>query len=137
MLYYLLCLAPFPALVLGAQQVPLTDTASSPFTESLDKLVSQNLDRWHTPGLAVAVIDGKNTFSKVWTSLSETNGRSMEFSQTELVYASKFYFQHRVTLIGVDLFLKISAGRDSLQKSSNFQHLRKQPFSPLGFSCSS
>lgn len=65
MFYYVLCLAPCLALVLGAQQVPLTDMTSSPFTASFDKLVSQNLDRWHTPGLAVAVIDGEDTFSKV------------------------------------------------------------------------
>ena len=53
---------------LAAQQVPLADQ-TSPFTASFDKLVSQNLDRWHTPGLAIAVIRGEDTFSKVRISL--------------------------------------------------------------------
>lgn len=65
MLFFVLCLALFPAIALGAQQVPLTDPAASPFTVSFDKLVSQNLDRWKTPGLAVAVVNGDDTFSKV------------------------------------------------------------------------
>ena len=51
---------------LSVQQKPIANpTSSSPFTASFDKLVSQNLDRWHTPGLAVAVINGQDTFSKV------------------------------------------------------------------------
>lgn len=62
---YIFCIALFAAIALGAQQVPLKDPTSSPFTASFDKLVSQNLDRWHTPGLAIAVIDGNDTFSKV------------------------------------------------------------------------
>lgn len=65
MLFYLFCLALLPAIGLGARQVPLTDSTSSPFTASFDKLVSENLDRWHTPGLAMAVIQGDDTFSKV------------------------------------------------------------------------
>lgn len=66
MLFSILRLASFPAIALGAQQVPLTDpTTSSPFTASFDKLVSQDLERWNTPGLAVAVVNGDDTFSKV------------------------------------------------------------------------
>lgn len=65
MLFSLFFLAAFPAFVLGAQQVPLTNPISSPFTTSFDKLVRLNMDRWHTPGLAVAVIHGEDTFSKV------------------------------------------------------------------------
>ena len=64
MLLYLSSLVCLPAIARGAQQVPLTDQ-TSPFTSSFDKLVSQNLDRWHTPGLAIAVIRGEDTFSKV------------------------------------------------------------------------
>ena len=52
-------------IALGAQQKPLTDSASSPFTAGFDELVTQNLDRWHTPGLAIAVVHGEDTFSKV------------------------------------------------------------------------
>lgn len=65
MLFYMFRLAAFSAYALGAQQGPLTDLTSSPFTASFDKLVSQNLDQWHTPGLAIAVINGDDTFSKV------------------------------------------------------------------------
>ena len=65
MLFYLSCLACLPTIALGAQQVPLADPTSSPFTASFDKLVDRNLDRWHTPGLAIAVLRGEETFSKV------------------------------------------------------------------------
>ena len=65
MLFYLVCLISFPAIALRAQQVPLSDPTSSPFTASFDKLVSQNLEKWHTPGLAIAVMQGEDTFSKV------------------------------------------------------------------------
>ena len=65
MLLYLCSLTYFPLIALGAQQVPLADPPSSPFTASFDKLVSESLDRWHTPGLAIAVLDGEDTFSKV------------------------------------------------------------------------
>ena len=65
MLFAIYCIAAFPAFALGAQQVPLTDQTASPFTESFDKLVKQNLEKWHTPGLAIAVIQGEDTFSKV------------------------------------------------------------------------
>ena len=64
MLLYLSSLVCLPAIARGAQQVPLADQ-TSPFTSSFDKLVSQNLDRWHTPGLAIAVIRGEDNFSKV------------------------------------------------------------------------
>ncbi len=65
MLFSIYCIATFPAFALGAQQIPLTDHTASPFTESFDKLVNQNLEKWHTPGLAIAVIQGEDTFSKV------------------------------------------------------------------------
>lgn len=69
MVSYIFCLASFFAIALGAQQVPLNDPTSSPFTVNFDKLVTQEMHRWHTPGLAIAVIDGQSTFSKVRTEL--------------------------------------------------------------------
>lgn len=68
MLPHFFYLAPFLAIALGAQQVPLAGPPTSPFTADFDKLIAENLDRWHTPGLAIAVIEGEDTFSKVWTS---------------------------------------------------------------------
>ena len=65
MLFYILFLISFPAIALGAQQIPVNGQISSPFTAHFDKLVAQSLHRWHTPGLAIAVIDGQDTFSKV------------------------------------------------------------------------
>lgn len=65
MFLYLFSLVSLLASSMGAQQVPLTHPLSSPFTPTFDKLVTQNLDRWHTPGLAIAVIRGNETFSKV------------------------------------------------------------------------
>ena len=59
-------LAPFVA----AEQKPLNFRRSSPFTPSFDKHVASNLERWHTPGLAVAVIDGEKTHSKVCFSIA-------------------------------------------------------------------
>lgn len=51
MLLYLLSLLSLLALSVGAQQVALTNPTSSPTTPAFDKLVTQNLDRLHTPGL--------------------------------------------------------------------------------------
>lgn len=65
MLLHLISLLSLSTIVLGAQQKPLTDPASSPFTASFDELVSQNLDHWHTPGLAIAVVHDEDTFSKI------------------------------------------------------------------------
>lgn len=65
MLMHLISLVSLPTIALAAQQVPLIDLISSPFTASFDKLVTQNLDRWHTPDLAIAVVHGEDIFSKV------------------------------------------------------------------------
>ena len=64
-LFYILFLNFSPAIVLGAQQIPVNGQIVSPFTAHFGKLVAQSLHRWHTPGLAIAVIDGQDTFSKV------------------------------------------------------------------------
>ena len=53
-----------PVLSVG-YQIPLSALRSSPFTPRFDELVKENLDRWHTPGLAIAVIAGADTYSKV------------------------------------------------------------------------
>lgn len=65
MLFYILFLNFSPAIALGAQQIPVNGQIASPFTAHFDELVAQSLHRWHTPGLAIAVIDGQDTFSKV------------------------------------------------------------------------
>jgi CubicO group peptidase (beta-lactamase class C family) len=43
---------------------------SSPFSSKFDDLVQGLLQAWHVPGLAIAVIDGASTFSKVSGSVS-------------------------------------------------------------------
>lgn len=65
MLFYILFLVFLPALTLCAQQIPVKEHNASPCTAHFDKLVAQLLHRWHTPGLAIAVVDGQDTFSKV------------------------------------------------------------------------
>ena len=65
MFSYTLLLVSLRALALAAQQVPVKEQIASPFTAHFDKLVARSLHRWHTPGLAIAVIDGQDTFSKV------------------------------------------------------------------------
>lgn len=56
---------PLFAIAFGARQVPLGAPAASPFTVDFDKLAIENLECWHTPGLAIAIVDGNDTFSKV------------------------------------------------------------------------
>ena len=63
-LYAYTC-ALLPAMALGARQVPFKTSSNSPFTASFDKLAEQSLERWYTPGIAIAVVDGDDTFSKV------------------------------------------------------------------------
>jgi CubicO group peptidase (beta-lactamase class C family) len=47
---------------------------SSPWSAEFDRLVQDLLQTWHVPGLAIAVVDGASTFSKVslGTSLIES-----------------------------------------------------------------
>lgn len=56
-------------LLVSARQFPLNAPTPSPFTSAFDNLVADSLDRWHCPGLAIAVIDGDDTFSKVCHSI--------------------------------------------------------------------
>jgi len=38
---------------------------SSPLNEEFEKLVKENLEKWHIPGLAIGVVDGDETFTEV------------------------------------------------------------------------
>ena len=49
----------------SSSQKPLGGGKSSPFTEEFNKLASQTLERWHVPGMAVAVVDGDSTWAEV------------------------------------------------------------------------
>ncbi|KAL8976263.1 MAG: hypothetical protein Q9177_006891, partial [Variospora cf. flavescens] len=45
-------------------QKPVEEKTVSPFTQEVDEDVIELLDQWHIPGLSIAVIDGRDTFSK-------------------------------------------------------------------------
>ena len=49
-----------------ASQSPLSTPDTSPFTTDFDKLVAETLAHWNTPGVSIAVVDGDQTFSKVY-----------------------------------------------------------------------
>ena len=49
----------------AAKQVPLGEESPSPLNPGFDDLVSHTLDKWRIPGLAIAIIDGDETYSKV------------------------------------------------------------------------
>lgn len=78
-----ICLLPWLPLVLAVSQVPLSGGRSSPFTPSFDKLVAKSLDRWHTPGFAVAVVDGDETFSKVCHPIRKSLALSLAVKASE------------------------------------------------------
>jgi len=61
------------SLLTSAHQVTLNAPIHYPFTTAFDKLVAVSLDRWHCPGLAIAIIDGDDTFSKVRYSMKTFN----------------------------------------------------------------
>lgn len=48
-----------------ASQKPLKIEEKLPFTTDFDAFTSNLLDRWHVPGLAIAIIDKNDTYSKV------------------------------------------------------------------------
>lgn len=73
---YLLLL---PLWLSAAEQIPLSARRSAPFTPSFNQFVAENLERWHTPGLAVAIIDGEETYSKVRTSYEFLWSRREEY----------------------------------------------------------
>lgn len=68
--YFFLC---YSALC-EAFQIPLKKPNTSPFTPAFDKLVAETLDHWHTPGVSIAVVDGDQTFSKVYVRAASSRG---------------------------------------------------------------
>ena len=42
-----------------------TSDRTSPFSPALDLLVRQSLQHYHVPGLAISVVNGNETFSRV------------------------------------------------------------------------
>ena len=50
-----------------SQQIPLQSSnhITSPFTASFDAFVENLLVEWHVPGMAIAVVNGNQTYSKV------------------------------------------------------------------------
>ena len=74
------------AIALAAQQIPVKEQVASPFTAEFDKLVARSLHRWHSPGLAIAVIDGPDTFSKVRRHFStEERGQIHQFVPDNII----------------------------------------------------
>ena len=49
----------------AGDQVPLSKHENSPFSDSFDNFVAENLAYWHVPGFSIAVVDGDKTYSKV------------------------------------------------------------------------
>jgi CubicO group peptidase (beta-lactamase class C family) len=43
---------------------------NGPFTPGFSKLVEQAMDEWKVPGLAIAVVDGDNTFHQVGINIT-------------------------------------------------------------------
>lgn len=48
------------------EQKPLHEVDHSPFSSDFDKYVERLMHNWHVPGLAIAVVDGNVTYSKVY-----------------------------------------------------------------------
>ena len=55
----------YEAAASAAVQKPFFFGERTLFNHDFDQLVHRLLDQWHTPGLAVAVVDGNETYSKV------------------------------------------------------------------------
>lgn len=71
MLVSVACLAGLLTTHVFASQLPLRDDASSsgsPFTSAFDDRVEELLKEWHTPGIAIAVVHGDETWTKVMPS---------------------------------------------------------------------
>jgi hypothetical protein len=43
--------------------------SSSPFSPAFEELINQSLHHYHVPGLAIAIVDGDDTFSRVSSRL--------------------------------------------------------------------
>ncbi|KAL9601803.1 MAG: hypothetical protein Q9219_002293 [cf. Caloplaca sp. 3 TL-2023] len=57
------------------QQEPLQETQRSPFTPDFEENVVHLLSQWHVPGMSIAIVDGKETYSKGYglSSFPSTN----------------------------------------------------------------
>jgi hypothetical protein len=66
---FIATLLPSAVLAFGGRfrgQSPILDSeSSSPLNAKFDSLVKETLADWHIPGVAIAVIDGNKTYSKV------------------------------------------------------------------------
>ena len=49
----------------AASGAPADGHNASPFTKDFDTLVEELLEEWHVPGIAIAVVDGDETWTKV------------------------------------------------------------------------
>ena len=47
------------------EQKSLHEKDRTPFSSDFDKYVKRLMHNWHVPGLAIAVVDGNVTYSKV------------------------------------------------------------------------
>jgi hypothetical protein len=43
----------------------MVSTEDNPLNSDFEKLVEETLTHWHVPGVAVAVLDGPSTYTKV------------------------------------------------------------------------
>lgn len=63
-----------------AQQIPLTDDSDydkyEPFTSEFNTYVEDIIDQWNTPGLAISVVHGQDTFAKVTPSFIHAHPRA-------------------------------------------------------------
>jgi hypothetical protein len=72
---YIIMLARFATLALllpeawGSLQKILGDNALSPFTADFEQRVNKVLERWHVPGISIAVVDGDHEWSAVSRSV--------------------------------------------------------------------
>src|SRR6185437_14492225 len=56
-----------------AEPPPSSALYHSPFSPRIEELIIQNLHHYHVPGLAIAIVDGNNTFSRVRSRLYRHN----------------------------------------------------------------
>lgn len=60
-----LALVPLSYSLFSQDQTPLHEVDHSPFTSDFDKFVIRLMNDWHVPGLAIAIVNGNETYSKV------------------------------------------------------------------------
>lgn len=60
-----LALVPLSYGLSSQDQAPLHEVDHSPFTSDFDKFVVRLMSDWHVPGLAIAIVNGNETYSKV------------------------------------------------------------------------